>query len=102
MTDLTLASFEPHVGSTFRIRVDEPPFDSLDLESATALPAHPGPHGEPPEREPFSLVFVGPADPALVQQIVPLAHEEGGEHDLFLVPIGPGADGRQRYEAVFA
>jgi hypothetical protein len=30
-----------------------------------------------------------------------LEHEALGDLDLFLVPIGPGADGRQRYEAVF-
>lgn len=102
MPDLTLASFEPHVGSAFRLRVDDPPFPSLDLVSATALPAHAGPNGEPPPREPFSLVFAGPADPVLSQQVVPLAHNAAGEHDLFLVPLGPDDEGRQRYEAVFA
>ncbi|MEM1055573.1 MAG: hypothetical protein AAGI52_08595 [Bacteroidota bacterium] len=102
MTDPTLASFEPHVGSDFRVRVDEPPFEALTLVSAESLPAHPGPNGEAPPREPFALLFAGPAEPALVQQIVPLAHDEAGEHDLFLVPLGPDGDGRQRYEAVFA
>jgi hypothetical protein len=31
-----------------------------------------------------------------------LDHELLGALDLFLVPIGPGADGQHRYEAVFA
>lgn len=99
---MTLETFEPHVGTAFALRVDEPPFDALTLTEVKALPAHPGPTGEAPPREPFSLLFEGPAEPALVQQTVPMTHEEAGDLDLFLVPIGPGAEGRQRYEAVFA
>lgn len=52
-------------------------------------------------REPFSLVFRGPAEPALAQAIQPLRHPRLGTLALFLVPIGADGDGR-RYEAVFA
>ena len=99
---MTLDTFEPHVGSPFALRVEDPPCDALTLVEAKALPAHPGPNGKAPPREPFSLLFEGPAEPALVQQTVPLQHVHAGDLDLVLVPIGPGAEGRQRYEAVFA
>ena len=58
--------------------------------------------GEKPgaQREPYSLVFRGPATPVLEQGIVPLIHPKLGEIDLFLVPIGPDAQG-MCYEAVF-
>jgi len=51
-------------------------------------------------REPFSLLFRGPLAPVLPQQIYPLGNETLGEVALFLVPIGPDADGMV-YEAVF-
>jgi hypothetical protein len=51
-------------------------------------------------REPFSLVFRGPAAPALAQRIYRLVVDELGELDLFLVPIGLDGTG-MRYEAVF-
>ena len=57
--------------------------------------------GEQPgaQREPYSLVFRGPAQPAFEQQIVVLNHPQLGRLDLFLVPIGPDRHG-MRYEAV--
>lgn len=99
---MTLDLFEPHTGTAFALRVDEPPFEALTLTETAALPAHAGPNGEAPPREPFSLLFEGPPEPALLQQTVPLTHEEMGDLDLFLVPIGPGAEGQQRYEAIVA
>jgi hypothetical protein len=58
-----------------------------------------GPAGQ--TRKQFSLVFRGPAAPVLPQGTYRLSHAELGELDLFLVPIGPDAEG-MRYEAVFA
>jgi Domain of unknown function (DUF6916) len=55
-----------------------------------------------PVREQFTLTFVGGPNPPLRQCILRLEHDTLGGLDLFLVPVGPGADGRQRYEAVFA
>jgi hypothetical protein len=49
---------------------------------------------------PFNLVFRGPLSPLLPQRTYRLANELLGELDLFLVPLGPDAEG-QRYEAVF-
>ncbi len=51
-------------------------------------------------REPFSLVFRGPKAPLLVQRIYRVHHDQMGDLDFFLVPIGPDAEG-MRYEAIF-
>lgn len=48
----------------------------------------------------FSVVFRGPAEPAVDQAIHRLAFGDGDRVELFLVPLGPDADG-MLYEAVF-
>lgn len=60
-------------------------------------------------RNPFSVVFGGPAEPVLPQGICRLEHEQLGPLDVFLVPVGPGepaapgpAAAAMRYEAVFS
>lgn len=92
----TLARFEPMVGSDF----------TLWLDDATALPARlvdarAGSGATPGGRQPFSLTFEAPAEPALPQSIYRLEHPQQGAMDLFLVPIGRQPTGLQ-YEAVFA
>ena len=52
------------------------------------------------DRQAFSLIFRGPLEPALPQQIWPMEHDILGKLDIFLVPIGPDKKG-MRYEAVF-
>jgi hypothetical protein len=51
-------------------------------------------------REPFSLIFRGPAQPLLPQRIYSFDFGELGRSDIFIVPIGRDAIG-MRYEAVF-
>ena len=51
-------------------------------------------------REPYSLIFRGPAEPVLEQGIVSLKHSGLGDVAIFLVPIGPDSQG-MCYEAVF-
>jgi hypothetical protein len=51
-------------------------------------------------REAYSLLFYGPLQPVLPQRIYPISHAEVGELEIFLVPIGPQAEG-MGYEAVF-
>ncbi len=47
----------------------------------------------------FSLVFSGPIDRPLDQQIVRLRHDELGDISLFVVPVDEIA-GRRQYEAI--
>ena len=92
---VTREAFAEHLGKTFRIDVDGGEPVTVELIEATALG-----HGSPGRREPFSLVFRGPATPHLPQQTYAMSHEGMGRLDVFLVPIGPDETG-VRYEAVF-
>jgi hypothetical protein len=96
LADLTLADFSGRVGETFRFTSPGAGFE-LTLAEVTDLsrPEAPG-RG----RKPFSLIFRGPVRPVLAQRIWPLEHLELGQLEIFLVPIGPDAQG-MRYEAIF-
>lgn len=56
----------------------------------------------PLERKPFMLVFrTGQKDQYYLQGTYALEHPEKGDLDIFLVPIGPDAEG-MKYEAIFS
>ena len=98
LDQLTVATFAEQLGKTFRLeREDRPPLD-LVLAEARNLSARSSPLAA--RREPFSLLFRGPAAPILPQRIYALENETLGRLEIFLVPIGADADGVQ-YEAVF-
>jgi len=95
---VTVSRFRECLGTTFRIRSAS---GRVDLELIEASPI--GVQASAPgasNRQAFSIVFRGPAEPVLMQQIHALEHAALGRLDLFLVPIGPDAKG-MRYEAVF-
>ena len=98
---LTHEDFAGRIGEHFAVSTEEGQAITLELVEATQgrEPGGLGPEGQ--ERLQFSLVFRGPAQPMLPQSTYALRHDELGEVELFLVPIGPGGDG-MRYEAVFA
>jgi hypothetical protein len=98
---LTYDHFGGRVGERFDVAVVDGPALAMQLIDATegTEPGGPGPDGQ--ERRQFSLVFRGPATAVLPQSTYQLSHAELGELDLFLVPIGPDAEG-MRYEAAFA
>jgi hypothetical protein len=94
MLDLGAATaddFLVHVGTAFSS------VDGTELHLVAVSRHGPGAH-----REQFSLVFAADSDAPLPQGIRELSHPTLGDLALFLVPIGPGADGRHRHEAVFA
>jgi hypothetical protein len=98
---LTFDLFEGRVGESFEVSTDGVSAVTVELTEATESnePGGSGPHGE--QRRQFSLEFRGPAGPVLPQATYRLEHGELGMLELFLVPIGPDADG-MRYEAAFA
>ncbi|WP_295435340.1 hypothetical protein [uncultured Thiodictyon sp.] len=55
-----------------------------------------GPH----RRQPFCVLFRGPALPVLPQRTYVMNHDSLGRLEIFLVPLGPDGQG-MRYEAVF-
>lgn len=100
---LTIDDFEKRIGETFQVTPqDGEPFE-LELRRADASP-----YGEQEgeeaqkarERKPFSVEFHSRRNEHVPQQIFAVKHDDMGEFDLFLVPLGPDAEGH-RYEAVF-
>jgi hypothetical protein len=95
MTSLpTLAEFAPLQGERFALFANGAEAVPAELLSARSLglPACDG-------REPFSLIFAGPAEPRLPQRIYRLEHPRLPALDLFLVPVAADAVAT-RYEAV--
>ncbi|MEM7221461.1 MAG: hypothetical protein AAF495_00690 [Pseudomonadota bacterium] len=99
--NMTREDFAAHLNETFRIDFgsDVPGLESFELSLIEAEPLK-TPQLTPESRPPFALLFRGPKEPVLNQSIYPLENEAMGRLDIFLVPIGPDAEG-QRYEAVF-
>lgn len=96
---LTLETFQPHLGSWFTVALATGDTLALTLVEARALGAAYQPGG----RAPFALLFCHPALPQqahLPQRIYHLAHATLGTLELFLVPLGPTAQGMQ-YEVIF-
>jgi SAM-dependent methyltransferase len=98
LAELTLSRLAPLVGSTFPV-ARAAPWD-LRLELVEATPLSPQTSFTGAFRAPFRLIFRGPAQPVHPQATLPLDHPELGRVEIFLVPIGPDAQG-MRYEAIF-
>jgi hypothetical protein len=93
LAELTLATFEPHVGDAFTTAAAD---GLLELMLSAAQSAGEWPGG----REPFRLVFHGPREPLLPQSIYRLEHAQLGALEIFIVPVGQDADATI-YEAIF-
>jgi len=84
-------TYEALVGTTFDIERPDGDRVAVELVDVTELPGR---------GECFSLVFHGPTDVPLDQRTYPVGHGTLGDFLLFLVPLGPNADGAQELEAV--
>jgi hypothetical protein len=84
-------TYVPLVGSTFDVERPNGDRVAVELVGATELSGR---------GECFSLVFHGPTDVPLDQRTYRMTHRELGDFPLFLVPLGPNADGAQELEAV--
>jgi hypothetical protein len=84
-------TYVPLVGSTFEVERTVGDRVAVELVDAASLPGR---------GECFSLLFRGPADVALDQCTYRVEHRALGDFPLFLVPLGPGDDGTQQFEAV--
>ncbi|MDX6481055.1 MAG: hypothetical protein QOG85_1565 [Gaiellaceae bacterium] len=92
----TLSTFADRLGDTFVVGEGSDALETRLVEAASLGPAS----GE--DGRPFSLVFVGPLDPILPQQIYRFEHEALDSFELFIVPIGPDESDGMQYEAVFS
>lgn len=91
---LTIESFAQHLNTRFRVAAEGSQPIELELVQADDL-------GSSEEHETFSLVFRGPLKGSFLPQgIYTFEHEGLSTFNLFVVPIGPDAEG-MRYEAIF-
>ncbi len=95
LDQLTIESFEPHVGTSFWLRNNTQKVELRLTRAARVMESE----AARLNRTAFSLYFLGPV--LLPQQIYRLTHDGFPEPlDLFLVPIGKDTAGFN-YEAVF-
>lgn len=95
LESFTAETFAELVGDEFRVHGEAG--ELFELRLAASVPIGLAP---PSGREPFSILFRGPADPILPQRTYAVEHATLGRFDLFLVPLGADDNGA-RYEAVF-
>lgn len=95
-TNLTEQEFSKHVGSEFQTTAGEREINLTLAEVKAYTPLE----SEQPGMERFSAFFDGAADLLLPQRTYQLRHEQMGEFDIFLTPIGADTS-HVRYEAVF-
>jgi hypothetical protein len=98
---LNLETFLPCLNTKFQVGVDPASGVELELVEASAMSherrSHPG---KGSVQESFSLVFHGPDNRLLPQQIHAFAHDRIGRFELFIVPIGQ-KPGLIQYQAIF-
>ncbi len=85
------STFAEHLNSAFRLH-HGPAITELELLEVSDGSTH--------GHVNFSLLFRGPREPQLPQQIYPVEHDRLGRFDLFIVPVKRDANGLY-YEAVF-
>ena len=96
-TKLTEETFAKHLNTKFRVNLNLP--EPIELE-LVEVKGYQNKAEEQGGMERFSAFFSGPSDVLLAQRTYPMQHEQMGEFELFLVPIGRAENGL-RYEAVF-
>ena len=97
LDQLTIETYEPHVGSSFW--VEFPNGAKVELRLVRAAKVMESEAAQLP-RHPFSLYFLGPKSFLLKQHVYHVTHEKLEPIDIFVVPIGEQGDAYQ-YEAVF-
>jgi hypothetical protein len=97
---LTVDDFAPAMGQAFAIDAGEAGTIELELTEASTREPQAPPVDASGRRSPFHLLFRGPPEPILAQQICRLENAAVGGFEIFLVPIGRDESGTT-YEAVF-
>jgi len=90
---IALATFAKQVDTEFH--VNDPATRPFNLKLTQVVK-----RVKTPQQEVFSLVFHGPGTNFIPQGSHKLKHEQLGEVEIFLVPVGQDKDGFE-YEAVF-
>ncbi len=99
LNDVTIETFEPLVGTTFRVNI--PDGLAVELKLTEVTKRMEGVRSKKLKRQPFSLFFEGANTFFLQQHTFELTHPQfDGVLPMFLVPVGQEA-GAFQYEAVF-
>ena len=98
-TQLQLSDFSKVVGSSFQVDIESDSSCQLELIEAVKIGDRTDDHSSSQPTS-FSLLFKGPQDIFLSQQIWILHHPQLGDLGLFLVPVSHKDDGFC-YEAIF-
>lgn len=98
LEQLNHTDFLPYLHTTFTIQLQGIEPIELELDKVTPLPVE---SRGPIQRQPFSLIFLGPKSTQyLLQHIYTIEHPQMGMLDLFIVPLGL-LEGRMQYEVIF-
>ena len=97
LSSVTHKDFEACLNQSFTVRPENEDGFELELTQVKPLGAAGLAAGT---RQPFSLLFRGPLEPVLAQQLFQIENSTLGELALFLVPIGPDENG-MLYDATF-
>jgi hypothetical protein len=89
--ELSIQDFAPYLHADFHVAMPE----GYELKLIDVTDSSGG------KLEQFSLIFMSPVSPWLQQGMYTLTHPQGSKLELFLVPIGPNAEG-MRYEVIFS
>lgn len=97
LEEVKVEDFQPLVGQFFDVSLDQGTSVLTRIELKEARPSG---NGRPDARNPFRLLFEGPASEPLDQGMFVLEHAEFGKLPIFIVPIRGDSETRG-YEAVF-
>ena len=94
LRELNAEIFRQQLNTKFKVAIEDGQSLALELTAVDEPPHAPG-------MELFSLHFLGPFTPRLVQRTHRLEHEQMGEIEIFLTAIGAEPDKGTEYESVF-
>jgi hypothetical protein len=100
---LTRSRFTPHLGDQFSVMTGDVQSISLNLYRINDLQRPPDSEGRDEQRDKelsFSLIFVGPLDQPLKQQLCAFKHQAFDQFRVLVVPVGSD-DNVRYYEVVF-
>ena len=102
VAELTLELFKNYVGQTFTVACAPHGVITLTLAS---VKEHPGSRKTPPNGGPvlemFTLVFEGPLEKSIPQNLYSFDHVSMGTFELFMVPVHSKNTAVRRYEIAF-
>jgi len=101
--NLTRSRFTPHLGDQFSVLTDDAQTISLNLfqiNDLNSLPVSRGRDERSDKELSFSLIFFGPLDQPMKQQVCAFKHKAFDQFKLLIVPVGSD-DNVRFYEAVF-